>query len=350
MNNLCAGALLCLALFLISSLSFTVSACTCGVYTDDLCESINPDGDQSVFLAEAVAWHPGSSYWDMDTILLVVIDNLWGDGHEAGDTISIGPFSACDDVPPIPMGFPVLITLSEYPAGDFPDYQYQGCNNDLTYVSNDSLPINSTTTLAYEDFVASFAECMAQRPRMNVPGKIFNWKNGIGVSDLSFQLSGDTISTDSTGEFLYYGPPYENSQLYYELSATSNEELLRGVSTADLIRINQHILGTVRFEHPEQYIAADVNNNQSITTLDMILLRKAILGTATEFPNNTSWRLVKRSYDYPNPTNPWQEPFPEIAKTTILSDVLGFPILSRELELSTAWLTAIKVGDVDGSF
>ena len=53
--------------------------------------------------------------------------------------------------------------------------------------------------------------------------------------------------------------------------------------TLDLVFITQHILGISPFSSQYQVIAADVNNSETITTLDMVLIRKVILGKEQAF-------------------------------------------------------------------
>jgi len=72
----------------------------------------------------------------------------------------------------------------------------------------------------------------------------------------------------------------------------SNFDPANGVSTFDVIQIQRHILNVALFTSPFQKIAADVNNSGTITTLDVILIRKLILGIISEFSEVDSWRFV----------------------------------------------------------
>lgn len=47
---------------------------------------------------------------------------------------------------------------------------------------------------------------------------------------------------------------------------------------------------------PYKMIAADANNSRSITTFDIVTLRKLILGIDTVFTNTDSWRFVPADY------------------------------------------------------
>ncbi len=88
----------------------------------------------------------------------------------------------------------------------------------------------------------------------------------------------------------------------YTISASKDDQRMKGVSTKDLILIQNHILGFSQFEHAYQYIAADLNNSNHISSIDVVVLRKLILGVTEEYPNNTSWTFVEPS-EADNP--PW---------------------------------------------
>ena len=84
-------------------------------------------------------------------------------------------------------------------------------------------------------------------------------------------------------------------------------------------------------------IAADVNRSGTITTLDLIQIRKIILNIDEEFANNTSWRFIPADYVFPDPSNPWFEDFPEVYSMNDLAGDL------------TADFIGVKIGDVNGS-
>jgi len=121
------------------------------------------------------------------------------------------------------------------------------------------------------------------------------------------------------------------------LTPKLDENPLNGVSTFDILLIQRHILGIQALNSPYKMIAADVNNSRSITTLDMIQLRKLILGLDSKFTHNRAWRFVDATYIFPNPTNPWQGSFPESSS-----------IASWRPNPSTNFV-AIKIGDLNSS-
>jgi hypothetical protein len=85
-------------------------------------------------------------------------------------------------------------------------------------------------------------------------------------------------------------------------------------------------------------LAADVNNSRSVTTLDLIQIRKLILSIDTEFTNTTSWIFVKKDYVFPDRNNPWAEQTPSIINLNNLED-----------DMMTGDFVAVKRGDVNAS-
>jgi len=106
--------------------------------------------------------------------------------------------------------------------------------------------------------------------------------------------------TDDIGSYAFNFNTMGND---FQVTPTKNDDYLNGVSTLDIIIIQRHILNSVQLDSPYKMIAADVNNDGSITALDLIELRKLILGIYDELPANSSWRFVDASttVDMSNP-------------------------------------------------
>ncbi|MFN0015816.1 MAG: hypothetical protein ACKVU2_14840, partial [Saprospiraceae bacterium] len=140
--------------------------------------------------------------------------------------------------------------------------------------------------------------------------------------------------TDSSGAFqLLANAPCIANGLYPKRKTGP----LNGVSTYDLVLINRHILGIESLNSPYKMIAADVNNSRSISTADIIALRKLILGIDTALTSTDSWRFVPANYAFPNPQNPFTAVFPE-----------GVAIAPGAQPL-VANFVGMKVGDVNGN-
>jgi len=124
----------------------------------------------------------------------------------------------------------------------------------------------------------------------------------------------------------------------FTISPEKDDNPLNGVSTYDLVLISKHILGIEPLNSPYKMIAADANHSGSITTFDIIELRKLILGVYAELPNNKSWRFVDKAYSFPNPFNPFQAAFPE---TISVADAM--------VSQTGEDFIGVKIGDVNGS-
>ena len=163
-------------------------------------------------------------------------------------------------------------------------------------------------------------------------------EDGAGVA-ATVELSGGTAATtdtDTDGRYQFDNLPA--GQDYFVRPELSNDPL-NGVSTFDIVLISKHILGTQLLDSPYQLIAADVNGSQSISTLDIVQLRKLILHLDTAFPGGQSWRFVDGQYTFTDPTQPWDAPgFPEVC-------TLNAPTGDQ---LQTDFI-AVKLGDVNGT-
>ncbi len=122
----------------------------------------------------------------------------------------------------------------------------------------------------------------------------------------------------------------------YMLKPEDNKNHLLGVSTLDIILIQKHILGIQDLDSPYKMIAADVNSSSSISTIDIIEIRKLILGIYDEFPSANSWTFIPDSYEFIDPTYPWN-----------YEDEVYFPQLDNQVDGFN--FTAVKMGDVNNT-
>jgi hypothetical protein len=156
------------------------------------------------------------------------------------------------------------------------------------------------------------------------------------VPGVAVSLTGEVSQTQTTGadgSFAFSDLP---GGMDYTLTPFLDDNPRNGVSTYDLILIQKHILGVQPLDSPYQLIAADANYNTTITTLDLIQLRRVILDVSATF-GGPSWRFVAADHEFPNAQDPWQQDFPEIFNANDLEGEV------------TANFVAIKVGDVNGS-
>jgi peroxiredoxin len=64
-----------------------------------------------------------------------------------------------------------------------------------------------------------------------------------------------------------------------------NNNITKGVSASDITVLRKHVLDLNPFQSQEQIIAADVNGDNKVSSIDIITLRKVILGFDLIFPN-----------------------------------------------------------------
>jgi len=173
--------------------------------------------------------------------------------------------------------------------------------------------------------------------QIGVAGLITNEENET-VENVQVNLTGTTTlntTTSVNGSFDFSGLTPGND---YTITPQKDDDYLNGVSTFDLVLITKHILGSKRLDGPYKLIAADANNSGSISAVDLIQFRKLILSVNRTLTNNSSWRFIPASYQFPDPSNPWAAQFPEILNYNDL-----------QTAVATGDFVAIKLGDVNSN-
>ena len=200
-----------------------------------------------------------------------------------------------------------------------PNGEQSFCNTYIVIVDNNNVDI-----------------CPAGGGRFNVSGLV-STPYGDPIQEVEVLLvatESSKVITEESGQYLFENLP---AGLQLELIPTKNDDLLNGISTIDLVLIQRHILGLQKLDDPYKIIAADVNNSGSVTAADLVLLRRVILGTATEFTNSGSWRFFDAAFEINDPEHPLQGLLPESYQQEDLQhdEIIDF--------------TGVKVGDVNWS-
>ncbi len=172
---------------------------------------------------------------------------------------------------------------------------------------------------------------------MNTDTGVSEVRVGILATFQGMQPYNGTAISDSAGR--YISPIGFPPGTAYTLTPMKDGNALNGVTTYDLVLISRHILGLTAIPSPYKIIAADANKSNSVTGLDIIELRKLILGIYDNgLPLTKSWRFVNKSFVFPNPANPFQTTFPETRS-----------VASLMMGQAPDDFVGIKIGDVDGS-
>jgi len=140
-------------------------------------------------------------------------------------------------------------------------------------------------------------------------------------------------TTSGDGKFVFSNLPIGSD---YTITPARNDDYKNGVSTMDLVGIQKHLLGIEGFTSPYQYIAADANNSRNVSALDLLEIRKLILGIIPAFANNDSWRFLDKNTVFPDPDNPW-----------LFNENLFIQHYTGESTQND--FVAVKVGDINNS-
>ena len=159
-------------------------------------------------------------------------------------------------------------------------------------------------------------------------------------TELNLPISQVTIECTDTPSFENredgsFSIPNLSAPKQYTLTPIKDTHPLNGISTFDLVVIQNHILGNNQITSPYKMIAADVNNSGAVTVADVLELRRLIIMNIENFTNNTSWRFIPRDYEFEDASNPFLE---EIPSSTTLNLIDG--------DLDAAFI-GIKIGDVN---
>jgi hypothetical protein len=194
------------------------------------------------------------------------------------------------------------------------------------------------------DFCVTFIEVQDNRKLCNTGDPAVASITGLIATDesepvvgVSVDVSGASTLKQITANTGAYAFSNLTKGADYSLSAQLDKDHINGVSTFDLVLIQKHILGTKLIDNPYRQIAADVNNSKSISTLDMIQIRKLILQVDDKFKSVPSWKFVDAAYRFPDASNPFGAEYPEVINVNNLNGNVK------------ADFVAIKMGDVNGN-
>lgn len=187
-------------------------------------------------------------------------------------------------------------------------------------------------------FLLNWMSTFAQLQQASISGQVRN-PSGEGASGVTVALVNSqgqqiaTVLTGASGAYTFSDVP---TGLEYALNFSKDYAPLNGVTTFDQVLAIRQILGIQNLDSPYAAIGADVNGSHTITTFDVVLMRRMILAIIDEFPT-PAWSFVPASLSFANPANPFAELL-TISNSFVLSGNLsGFDFI------------AIKNGDLNFS-
>ncbi len=187
-----------------------------------------------------------------------------------------------------------------------------------------------TTTVVIQNNVA-----ICPVTSVALSGKIAK-ENGGYVEGFWVYLSGDkvdSVQTDGFGNYTFLEVPVGGD---YEVKPYNNNNITNGVNTLDLVFLIRHLLEINTLDSPYRKIASDINESKTISSLDIISMRRAILVIDTLFSRTDSWKFVDAGFDFSNVPNPVRADYQE-----------KFEILDLQENLDTLDFIAVKMGDLN---
>lgn len=122
----------------------------------------------------------------------------------------------------------------------------------------------------------------------------------------------------------------------FQIDISSPDSTYLGISTWDIVQIRKHILNVDPFDSVYKAIAADVNGDGVISTIDIVFLRKLILDKDDHIPIKKVWRFA-----HPNLTwDDYNSGNYELDRLTYPQLINPDPVL---------YPRAIRMGDMDNN-
>ena len=182
---------------------------------------------------------------------------------------------------------------------------------------------------SFSDTIRSIVGCDSIYVKVNISivnnsisGGIYHPSKGYTILNVLALMSGsNNLNVLGTGNYSFNclnNGSNETVRLYKNNDINKSN----GVTAVDIALTQGHILGKNIFNSPYKLIGADVNGDGKVTALDIVYMKRLILGIDSTFTNSTTkqtrlWAFVDSSYKFPDTTNPF--PFKDSISYTGLS-------------------------------
>ncbi|MBI5218940.1 MAG: T9SS type A sorting domain-containing protein [Bacteroidia bacterium] len=238
-------------------------------------------------------------------------------------------------------------------------YSWTGPNSFTSALQNPSIPNAQQTMSGTYSVVASVNGCnstagtvsvtVSSTPAVvNVSG-IVRTETGVAVPGVTLTCAGGTTQTYSTttnGQYLFS----VNDGQSYTITPDKNNDVntSNGITTLDIILTQRHILGTQALNSAYKIIAADVNASSSVSSLDLVLMRSVVLQTSTTFPNGALWKFVNSDFSFTDVMNPF--PFENSRSYSDISVLTDQNFVAAKLgDVNNSWNASISKSGETGS-
>lgn len=171
--------------------------------------------------------------------------------------------------------------------------------------------VNSITTACDTIVTLHVTEIPDIPIEVTVTGIIRKFQSTAGVAGAYVIVSKDSveIARDTTDANGVYSFTFDSLfAINNTLSITVGKDIgaLNGVTVLDLARLQKHLLGLENLPTVEQMFAADLNNSQSVSALDVVYFRRLVLGLETMLGTPETWLFFHDSLNFgpPGPQPP----------------------------------------------
>ncbi len=162
-------------------------------------------------------------------------------------------------------------------------------------------------------------------------------KSGQTINGVSAEISTSLseypkqVITEAEGTYRFDQNP---DGLNYTVAAAKDGDDLNGVSTLDLVFISRHIVDIQPFDDPLKILASDVSADGRVSALDIVELKRLILGINNELAQSDSWLMIRADQEFVDPSSPW--PF-----------IKDIQIIDLNRNMMEEDFIAIKMGDIN---
>ncbi len=161
-------------------------------------------------------------------------------------------------------------------------------------------------------------------PNVDVNISESNGIDGFGCSTL----------TDSYGDF----DCDVVEELDYRVTPKNESDRLCGITELDFVIIRNFILTLTCFDHIWQLLAADINQNGMISSLDLVALQNAVLANPISWP---SWTFV--------PVDQYNGMYPDLCENDVPAYDRYIDVADVTADVSDLDFVGIKMGDVNAT-
>jgi len=248
---------------------------------------------------------------------------------------NIGGTDNCTDVQDLVISFDeeVYTPLLEFSCDDIVNGISEVILLDVWYIDESGNAEFCTVELVLQD---NQNICPDIAPDDIIHGRVQDSRDD-DISDLSIDLDCEVDAYSQTldnitGPFAFEGL---SNNLYYALHCSKEDSYLEGVTTLDILIIQRHILGLTLLPNGYDVLAADVDVNGKVSGIDIVELRKLILGISPSLPKtNAPWFFVRKD-NVAAELDPWG-----------LEENIDLHLNSETAEQQ---IVGIKYGDVNSS-